>query len=63
MTRCGICGRDDAKVRETEIATARITGRAHVDCRGHSEYRPVTKDEIDEAEEERDWATMLTMWQ
>ena len=63
MTKCRICGRDDAKMREREIRTARITHRAHVDCAGHSEYRHVTDCEIDEAEYQRDANTRVEMWQ
>ena len=33
-------------MRESEIETALITLRAHVDCDGHSEYRHVTNGEI-----------------
>lgn len=49
MAACRICGGSGARVRASEIATARISGRAHVDCAGHSEYRAVTRAEIDEA--------------
>jgi len=44
--RCGICGRMTARVREIEVGMARITGKAHVDCNGHSQYRHVSKDEL-----------------
>lgn len=36
------CGRNDAIIRADELDTAQITGRAHVDCAGHSHYRDVT---------------------
>lgn len=47
--RCDICGSMDANIRPIELTTARILLRAHVDCIGHSEYRPVTREEIAEA--------------
>ena len=46
---CNICGSDDAHVRFCEIETALITGRAHIDCRGHSEYRHVDNTQISES--------------
>lgn len=48
--RCHFCGRNGAVVRLNEIAIARTSRRAHVDCHGHSQYRPVTVAEIDESE-------------
>ena len=47
--KCLICGRTDAVIRKGELVTAKITFRAHVDCQGHSQYRPVTRDDIDES--------------
>ncbi|MBK1722805.1 hypothetical protein [Thiocystis violacea] len=47
---CRLCGRTDATIRAEELPTARSTGRAHVDCDGHAEYRPVTPAEIKHAE-------------
>jgi ribosomal protein S14 len=44
--KCNICGRITASIRD--IDTARITGKAHIDCNGHSEYRHVSKEEIEE---------------
>jgi hypothetical protein len=44
--RCEICGRMTAKVRDCEVRTAYITGRAHVDCVGHSQYRSVRRYEL-----------------
>lgn len=46
--KCNICGRDTAQVRQCEIKTALITGKAHVDCgdRGHAQYRPLTSEEL-----------------
>lgn len=44
---CQICGREDAYIRKTEIPTALITHRAHVDCGGgHSQYRWLSLEEI-----------------
>lgn len=57
---CTICGRDNAHIRASELSIARITLRAHVDCAMdkelpasshnflHSQYRPVSNDEIEE---------------
>jgi hypothetical protein len=44
---CKICGKQDAVIRVSELKTSKITGRAHVDCNGHSHYRSVTKGEIE----------------
>jgi len=46
---CRICGKQDARIRLCELKTARIARRAHIDCNGHSEYRPVTVAEVDAA--------------
>lgn len=43
--KCQFCGRTDARIRESEIPTARITGRAHIDCFGHSQYRNLSVEE------------------
>lgn len=43
--KCQFCGRTDARIRASEIPTARITGRAHVDCDGHAQYRNLTVEE------------------
>ena len=51
--RCVHCGASDAAVRPCERDAARITGRAHVDCRGHSVYRAVTRAEIGEERRRR----------
>lgn len=48
--KCTLCGRDDAAVRAEELATARITRRAHVDCGGHAVYRAVSPAEIERSE-------------
>ena len=57
---CTICGSDKAHIRASELSIARITLRAHVDCAIddtlpalpnnflHSQYRPVSKAEIEE---------------
>jgi hypothetical protein len=47
--RCNLCGSLDAQIRPIELPTARITGKAHVDCNGHGQYRPVSREEIKEA--------------
>lgn len=48
--KCNICGAQDAVIRCSELKTALITGRAHVDCFGHSEYRPINKTfDVDES--------------
>ena len=47
--KCNICSRTDAVIRTCELKTARITNKAHVDCQGHSQYRPVSLDELNEA--------------
>lgn len=44
--KCHICGSDTAQVRPCEIETALITGRAHVDCGGHAQYRYLTLEEV-----------------
>ena len=44
--KCHICGADKAQVRSCEIETALITGRAHVDCGGHAQYRSLTLEEL-----------------
>lgn len=44
--KCHICGSDTAQVRQCEIEKALITGRAHVDCGGHAQYRPLTSAEV-----------------
>ena len=49
VMHCRICGRQDAKIRICELKTARLTHRAHVDCRGHGEYRSVTIGEVESA--------------
>lgn len=46
--RCNLCGSMDAQIRPIELPTARITGKAHVDCNGHGQYRPVTREELKE---------------
>jgi hypothetical protein len=47
---CHICGAQDAVIRFEELKTALITGKAHVDCNGHSQYRPINKPhDIDES--------------
>lgn len=51
--KCRICGREGALVRECEIQVARITLRAHVDCEGHSEYRHVSSDDVEDAAKAR----------
>ena len=38
---CNICGAQDAVIRLCELKIAQITGRAHVDCNGHAQYRSV----------------------
>jgi hypothetical protein len=43
---CQFCGRKDAVIREEELETAAITGRAHVDCEGHAQYRALTHSEL-----------------
>lgn len=43
---CLICGKPYALIRETEIDMARITGKAHVDCDGHSQYMAVMPSEV-----------------
>jgi len=43
---CQFCGREDAVIREEELEIAAITGRAHVDCEGHSQYRSLTHSEL-----------------
>ena len=48
--RCFICDSDKAMIRQYEIQCAYHTGRAHVDCEGHSQYRPVNRSEISESE-------------
>ena len=48
LLKCLICGQVKGVVREEEIPTARITGRAHVDCDGHSHYRCLNTQEIKE---------------
>ncbi len=45
---CLICGKPYALIRETELSTARISGRAHVDCNGHSKYMAVMPSEIEQ---------------
>ena len=47
--RCNLCGSMDANIRPIELATARITLRAHVDCSRHGQYRSVSREEIKEA--------------
>ena len=47
--RCNICGSMDAEIRPVELPVARMTLKAHVDCNGHGQYRPVTRGEITEA--------------
>lgn len=48
--KCNICGAQDAAIRCSELKMALITGRAHVDCFGHSEYRPINKKrDVDES--------------
>ena len=49
--KCEICGSKDARIRESEMITAAITLRAHVDCKGHSQYRSVTEAEVEECED------------
>ncbi len=46
---CTICGKHDARIRLSELKTAMITGKAHVDCNGHAVYRSVTKQEVEAA--------------
>ena len=45
---CLICGAAYALIRETEIEMARITGKAHVDCNGHSKYMTLMPSEIEQ---------------
>ena len=47
--RCHFCGRTDALIRGIELPVARFTLRAHVDCKGHSEYRAVSHKEVEES--------------
>lgn len=47
--RCNICGSMDADIRRIELQVAQITKKAHVDCNGHSQYRPVTRKELQQA--------------
>lgn len=49
--KCNICGSQNAYIRKAELATAKITGRAHVDCGpdgnpSHSQYRHIEPHEI-----------------
>lgn len=44
--KCGICGREDAVLRPCELPVAAVTGRGHVDCRGHGEYRHLSVVEL-----------------
>lgn len=46
--RCHLCGRMDALIRGIELPVARFTLRAHVDCKGHSEYRAISPEDIAE---------------
>ena len=39
--KCRICGINGARIRAGQEEIAKITGKAHVDCAGHSEYRCV----------------------
>lgn len=45
QTTCRFCGREGAAVRASELGVAAITGRAHVDCQGHAQYRALTPEE------------------
>lgn len=51
--KCNFCGRDDAWVRPCEVSTfspAAVHLRAHVDCAGHSEYRNITRADVEETQ-------------
>ena len=48
--QCHICGSESAIICKSEIETTKITRRAHVDCDGHSQYRGVGFEEIEESE-------------
>jgi protein-arginine kinase activator protein McsA len=48
--KCNICGSNEAEIRPTELSTARHSLRAHVDCSGHSEYRAVSRADVEEAQ-------------
>jgi len=51
MCKCWHCQQYTARVRKSECEVALISGRAHVDCEHHSEYRYVIKKEIMESME------------
>jgi len=55
MMYCAICRKDreEAHIRECELDVAAISGRAHVDCSGHSMYRAVSKEEVADELERR----------
>lgn len=61
--KCNICGGDSASVRNIEIPMARITLRAHVDCGGHSEYRYVTREDVEDAARRQAKEAMLELVQ
>lgn len=46
VTKCHLCGGQTGVIRYAEIEEAIISHRAHVDCRGHSQYRSVSPDEL-----------------
>lgn len=52
---CPICNKnmENAHIRECELDVASITGRAHIDCDGHSAYFHVYKKEVADAIERR----------
>ena len=43
---CYVCMQMEGHIRPRELYMARITGKAHVDCNGHSQYRRVFPSEI-----------------
>jgi len=59
---CFICGKPYALIRASELDMARASGKAHVDCEGHTQYVTLMSAEIERqaewyAEAEERWNT------